>query len=926
MKMKSKSYLLIVSLLFTIIHSIYQSENEIYEKITFNKKQKVNKFTSLKLKFKKPSSISKKDKLLNDESLFVSIKYLTDLENSYIVRNHNKHNNYFNTIIKDYFSNFLNNENSNYLFNLSNNQNIICKVPVFNKSIQIHNKTMRLSTFQSSFLLHEIINMCYNKVESNKYFKVCPFNSASIVNFLNGSQNIKEFNNINIESENSLGKRQVLDGINDYDRNTKSNSSNNSQYINLDKENNFNFTNYFIDEYYNQSGKRMNTPIEIYISGKILRFNRLSSNHLEKIENYESNAIVNISLLTLLEEISKIHTFSNEDYNSFNTDDTQENNNNNTYNMKDIIYNQLLNYITSKDNTNCSSIISKYMNNINNNNLNDIEESCLKLEISYRRRIRFTSNNIIVLSSTLPINNIVIYNIFFETEVKKRLGNNSLLEIVNDIILCSSCEFVNLYKENDLFIVKKNILGREKEKGWFNEEYQVRLIRKIYDNKIMEVDIPFEKDCCNGYFEKNKYYVLSFEDRIRRKISQIKDGSGYIHEINSEYLITKGGKFTNEVSRHDHILNINKIIDTYIVTSKDDPSLKINVKQEKLLKVNYVSSDNLLSFIPNNENNKEIMINYFHLLNAKYYQYLIIRLNENENENEKGNSYIEIDNKLRFDINIPTSIVFNERNLNKIFKENTFIEDYIVHNDLTLKFSIENINSTAGILSIIFMDENKKGVYQLLIDNRYGIIIKNILHSNHTSNHEDISFYKPKINDLYTFSNKFIIFIDSNNNLLSMTSQSWDNLNRIRVSHHLPVKIKSFKFDYSNTINVNLKRISKFNYLLDEYEYYMNLWKLRLSLDESVSYEEVFENGEVCEEDVKERRFKSIIKYSCDESGVYDFHFEDVLKVDQCTYEFKVKSILLCNPDHMRLSILNSQGFGVECEANINEKIDMDIV
>ena len=249
-----------------------------------------------------------------------------------------------------------------------------------------------------------------------------------------------------------------------------------------------------------------------------------------------------------------------------------------------------------------------------------------------------------------------------------------------------------------------------------------------------------------------------------------------------------------------------------------------------------------------------------------------------------------------FDFYTFSSLLINQ-NTKHLYssKKNNFLEHkgFNFHNkSLTFQFNIETINSSNGILCLLFKDSNNNAVAQVILDNRYGIIIREL-----TS--DGFSFYDPKVRDLFTFSTSMIIFYNRQSREIAISIKDYDKLQRIKVVHKLSkdvkVHLESFSVDLKNSGNMKLTNIEKYNSLLYEYYYYMDLWNARTELNFDVKYVDKFTNGDLCDKETNQH-YETIIEYFCDEDNIHEASIESVKQESKCTYNYKVKSYLLCNP------------------------------
>ena len=130
---------------------------------------------------------------------------------------------------------------------------------------------------------------------------------------------------------------------------------------------------------------------------------------------------------------------------------------------------------------------------------------------------------------------------------------------------------------------------------------------------------------------------------------------------------------------------------------------------------------------------------------------------------------------------------------------------------------------------------------------------------------------------------------------LSVFSGSLDQkVERIKLSSVLSTEAYNIGFDFFNSVNLRIYKISKANYLPSYFRFLKNEYIIRNSLAENVSYIEYFDNGDYCPEAGINR--KTIVEYRCDPEGLSEANIYKVTEDATCVYRYYVKSYFLCNP------------------------------
>lgn len=292
----------------------------------------------------------------------------------------------------------------------------------------------------------------------------------------------------------------------------------------------------------------------------------------------------------------------------------------------------------------------------------------------------------------------------------------------------------------------------------------------------------------------------------------------------------------------------------------------------------------------------------------------------------------------------------NKNNSNDIFHKGYLIEDtgiavysdklvsqkpYLKHESMyfvkeekefSISFTLKNLDNYFSTFSMIIetnsnlinSDNDADGEkYQLLIDSRFGVILKQL------KNNNDISNKDAKIVDYFSSDMKYffnektnIRILVLNNTLYVLQSESLNESNKfsVKIKYSLPKHhyIKSFLFDIDNTTTISVSELIKRNYVNYDDLFAILEDNIKNSLDKNVSFTEYFSKGDICAANGKPR--KTIVEYRCNIHDISDAYVEEVNEESICVYKLFVKSRHLCNPLEKRKITNSNTSIKTECD------------
>lgn len=238
-----------------------------------------------------------------------------------------------------------------------------------------------------------------------------------------------------------------------------------------------------------------------------------------------------------------------------------------------------------------------------------------------------------------------------------------------------------------------------------------------------------------------------------------------------------------------------------------------------------------------------------------------------------------------------------------------------LNSNFNLSFKLKNHENSYSILSLIITlhnDENDKSKnsfekYQLLIDSKYGIILKRL--NNENTKSTIIDHYITHLRNLYIEATTIqIIHV---NKAFYLLTTDHDNKSSIKIAASLPNKISKIEIDIDNSSTIQINNIFKRNFITVNDLFYINEFKLKASLDDKASFIEYFSKGDVCEPTGQPR--KTIVEYRCDTTDMHEAHIDDVKEEELCVYRLFVRSRYLCNVLKVKERIYLKSSVKTEC-------------
>ena len=509
---------------------------------------------------------------------------------------------------------------------------------------------------------------------------------------------------------------------------------------------------------------------------------------------------------------------------------------------------------------------------------------------------KIVSDNLILINQTIELNEIIKIKKIEKIKILKKEKKNLYHTFFNQSFFLYD-EYVYSSKINLLLCSAKNCFITISN----NNEKTYR-IETIIDPKFAILESGLKKNM--KLTEKDNYLIFYGDEKLYFY------GKGDIEELieteDPDLLILFGENLNIEKS--------DEIILLYNGTSTEyGNAIFMDTLLGKFIKLKFQSRINATHYHVKMMNKKDKTI--FDKQISLDDKYIIVKYNKNKNEYKKKSSEhkyailgneknISLENKnLSYEIK-KDSLIITDKSKQK--KNNTKSKNntYLINNNqefiITFELSVYNDILKESYINLCFSKnkECKQGDYEFLFDlKNNGIVIKQI--NNETT--EPIAFTVNKINNGGNIYKYGIIYMNST---LYLNNYFSDDKNKGESEIILKYKINKEKYDINYMMinkqksgNIFINDIKIINSVSFDIFKNIYLYNTKYLLDDRTVFIDTFENGDYCDP-IKANR-KVIIKYICDEEGIYDLKLEKVNedKKNICVYNYYAKSRLLCNPN-----------------------------
>ena len=790
-----------------LINSNFKIENFIHNEI-LNNEELNNLFNKIDdiIDILSESKIKLNDNFINNEKNFRNI--YKNIIKSLL----NKINNFYNEF-----------KSNNYIINIENTINKL-KVSFnedYKKLIDLtESKINYLNNYKIYFSDYDKISLLENETFHIKFISF----KNNVIEALNKITDDFILNNTELENNINLIDKEIEILVKNNDNNNLNNIislfekissekfiNDYLNYFNFENNNNDNFLNKIINNYYSFIQENIiskyNKTIEEIINNSL-------NNYLELPENL----------------IKKIEYFSNK------IDENSENLSNKIkFVLKEKINEKILMLILKIKNTisNKKNLIKQ---NTNINQLNNFNKKCEK----YKNNLKLIKSN---LNSKIDsiISNLNINNLLKE---KEKSLNSSIKSLTNNLINkfkdlfcsnekseCSNAE-INKMDIDDIDNYKIIKLKENLNQILFTKFY----INNLFNNKENLIELSNEKffDLFKQNFNKKIFNIeikKFFNNSNNEEINNIKKEIESIKNIIKENFIKNYNFNNNEI--------INNIFNN-LFTNKNLKNLKENlnilfinsmkfVREGKEKEINYYKNNKFYF----NKNNKEKIENEFNKLIENYNN----KLNENENNIKKNltinedfinNVLIEkIIEKINIDLNnYKNDLLFKFSKYsgkNCILIENNFTIENIINNamneiindySLEIKKNIENnkenlINNYLKIITKYFNEFNNNFInnYKIYFDSYLNLLINN---SENNNNNNEISSMTNLIKK--GFENGLKLTLNELNKIINSNSLTNCLNNEKIINKIINENFYNINFNNNNNIDINNNINSLKNY------------------------------------------------------------------------------------------------------------------
>ena len=550
--------------------------------------------------------------------------------------------------------------------------------------------------------------------------------------------------------------------------------------------------------------------------------------------------------------------------------------------------------------------ILKYKVNKDYKNLEEFKRNNKSHIITYEREIRKSINkNVFLLDEELPQVQSGIVN----TRIKVYQYNqedyyNKEFFVEKNLLYCEHCNLLKC-QSNNCFLT----LSKDKENYY--------KIIDFIDEKLVTIDTNINKKISHiskfALFINDEYIFFFGKGKIeeikRLKVLENNNENGENKEKN--IFILKGKKLN--LKENDNILILLKQV------KKNDYYIIKDIYNQKLYLIGLINKKI-------NETHYEISIN--NINTSSHVNSTILHVGEKFFKIEKRANIKEQKGDVQI-INKSKNIFYNT-NLNKnIFNLYQLSQITMSRNNLNfeISYNIFDINSKNNQTVFHFvlkkMSQWKESYINICLSNNETCSendIEIIIHSK-----KGILIHRPKltnektINDTLLFHSNDVVNLFTEKiicDIILVNSSLYFNIIDFYEYSYIKLKYIFKKEEFDNikyaiispmkSMNIKIKGIYITNIISKQLLMNMYFYDKQYLLDDKAVFLETFTNGDYCEVVKKPRSVK--VFYMCDESGINNLKIAKVYeaKTKLCEYIYYVKTRLLCNPNNIMRSQVNS--------------------
>ena len=549
--------------------------------------------------------------------------------------------------------------------------------------------------------------------------------------------------------------------------------------------------------------------------------------------------------------------------------------------------------------------ILKYKVNKDYKNLEEFKRNNKSHIITYEREIRKSINkNVFLLDEELPHVQSGIVN----TRIKVYQYNqedyyNKEFFVEKNLLYCEHCNLLKC-QSNNCFLT----LSKDKENYY--------KIIDFIDEKLVMIDSYIDKTISHrskfALFINDEYIFFFGKGKIEeiKRLKELESNEKGDTKENNIFIL-KGKKLN--LKEGDNILILLKQIkkgDYYIIKDVHNQRLYL------LGSVNKKIDESQYEITISNINNSTYANSTILPVGEKFFK---IEKRENIKE-QKGNVQI---------INKSKDIVYNANIKNNLFNIYQLSQITMPRNNLNINipYKIFDLNSENNQTVFHFvlkkMSQWKESYIniclsgnetcsendlEIIIHSKKGILIHRPKLSNEKVINDTLLFHSNDVVNLFT--EKIICDIILVNSSLYFNVIDYSDYSYIKIKYIFKKeefnKIKYAIISPMKSSNIKIKGIYVTNIISKKLIMNMYFYDKQYLLDDKAVFMETFTNGDYCEVVKKPRSVK--VFYMCDESGINNLKIAKVheAKTKLCEYIYYVKTRLLCNPNNIMRSQVNS--------------------
>ena len=549
--------------------------------------------------------------------------------------------------------------------------------------------------------------------------------------------------------------------------------------------------------------------------------------------------------------------------------------------------------------------ILKYKVNKDYKNLEEFKRNNKSHIITYEREIRKSINkNVFLLDEELPQVQSGIVN----TRIKVYQYNqedyyNKEFFVEKNLLYCEHCNLLKC-QSNNCFLT----LSKDKENYY--------KIIDFIDEKLVMIDSYIDKTISHrskfALFINDEYIFFFGKGKIEeiKRLKELESNEKGDTKENNIFIL-KGKKLN--LKEGDNILILLKQVkkgDYYIIKDVHNQRLYL------LGSVNKKIDESQYEITISNINNSSYANSTILPVGEKFFK---IEKRENIKE-QKGNVQI---------INKSKDIVYNANIKNNLFNIYQLSQITMPRNNLNINipYKIFDLNSENNQTVFHFvlkkMSQWKESYIniclsgnetcsendlEIIIHSKKGILIHRPKLSNEKVINDTLLFHSNDVVNLFT--EKIICDIILVNSSLYFNVIDYSDYSYIKIKYIFKKEefnnIKYAIISPMKSSNIKIKGIYVTNIMSKKLIMNMYFYDKQYLLDDKAVFMETFTNGDYCEVVKKPRSVK--VFYMCDESGINNLKIAKVheAKTKLCEYIYYVKTRLLCNPNNIMRSQVNS--------------------